>query len=410
MHYKAIKLITDRLKCCSLVPIPCKLIRKKLGWLPLANNSFVDTSSPAGDNKCMSKKYRINRRHFIQYGSLAIGSGIIAACSNTTSKAPSQSDAPTSNTASTGKLDKITYGTNWFAQAEHGGFYQAVATGIYQEHGLDVTIKMGGPQVNSTQLLMGGAVDFFMGYSSDAIKAIEEGIPKITIAAIFQKDPQVLIAHPGVGNDSIEKLKGKPILVSAAANTTYWPFLKAKYKFTDEQKRPYNFNPGPFLADKTSVQQGYVTSEPLVIQKQGGFEPVVMLLADNGYNPYSTTIETKKELVDKNPDLVQRFVDASIKGWYSYLENPAPGNELIKKDNPEMTDEQLKYGLDSLKKYGIITSGDAQKLGIGAMTEARWKSFFDTMTAQGVFKKDTNYKQAFTLKFVNKGIEAYQKA
>lgn len=358
----------------------------------------------------MSKNYRINRRHFIQYASLAIGSGIIAACTNTSSKAPSQSASPRSNMASTGQLDKITYGTNWFAQAEHGGFYQAVATGIYKEHGLDVTIKMGGPQANSTQLLMGGAVDFFMGYGSDAIKAIEEGIPKITVAAIFQKDPQVLIAHPGAGNDSLEKLKGKPILVSAAANTTYWPFLKAKYKFTDEQKRPYNFNPGPFLADKLSVQQGYVTSEPLSIKKQGGFDPIVMLLADYGYTPYATTIETKKELVEKKPDLVQRFVDASIKGWYSYLENPAPGNELIKKDNPEMTDEQLNYGLESLKKYGIITSGDAQTLGIGAMTDARWKSFFDSMTAQGVFKKDTDYKQAFTLKFVNKGVEAYKKA
>jgi NitT/TauT family transport system substrate-binding protein len=158
----------------------------------------------------------------------------------------------------------------------------------------------------------------------------------------------------------LEDLKGRPIFVSAAANTTYWPFLKSKYGFTDEQKRPYNFNPGPFLADKNAVQQGYLTSEPLAIKKQAGFEPVVFLLADYGYTPYSTTIETKRELVEKNPDLVQRFVDASIKGWYSYLENPAPGNELIKKDNPEMKDDQLAYGIENLKKYGILTSGDAE--------------------------------------------------
>ena len=358
----------------------------------------------------MSKIYRINRRKFIQYGSIALGSGIFAACTNNnTSQAPSVSTSPASNPAgSSRKLDKLTFGTNWFAEAEHGGFYQAIAKGIYKEHGLDVTIKMGGPQVNATQLLMGGAVDFFMGYGADAIKAVEQGIPKITVAAIFQKDPQVLIAHPGVGNDSLEKLTGKPILLSSAANTTFWPFLKAKYKLTDEQKRPYNFNPGPFLADKNAVQQGYVTSEPLVIKKQGGFDPVVMLLADNGYVPYSTTIETKKELVEKNPDLVQRFVDASIKGWYSYLEDPAPGNELIKKDNSEMTDEHLAYGLQKLKEYGLVISGEAEKQGIGAMTEERWKSFFDTMANQGVFKKDTDYKQAFTLKFVNKGVEAYK--
>jgi NitT/TauT family transport system substrate-binding protein len=359
----------------------------------------------------MSNIYQINRRTFIQYGSLTLGSSILAACTNTTSKAPSNNASPASTPAVNGsKLDKITYGTNWFAEAEHGGFYQAVATGIYKEHGLDVTIKMGGPQVNGTQLLMGGAVDFFMGFGADAIKAIEQGIPKITVAAIFQKDPQVLLAHPGVGNDSLEKLKGKPILVSASANTTYWPFLKAKYKFADEQRKPYNFNPGPFLADKNSVQQGYVTAEPLTIKKQGGFDPVIMLLADNGYTPYATTIETKKELVEKNPDLVQRFVDASIKGWYSYFENPAPGNKLIKEANPEMKDEQLAFGLENLKKYGIIISGEAEKQGIGAMSEDRWKSFFDTMANQGVFKKETDYKQAFTLKFVNKGVAAYKKA
>ena len=359
----------------------------------------------------MSNIYQINRRTFIQYGSLTLGSSILAACTNTTSKAPSNNASPASTPAANGsKLDKITYGTNWFAEAEHGGFYQAVATGIYKEHDLDVTIKMGGPQVNGTQLLMGGAVDFFMGFGADAIKAIEQGIPKITVAAIFQKDPQVLLAHPGVGNDSLEKLKGKPILVSASANTTYWPFLKAKYKFADEQRKPYNFNPGPFLADKNSVQQGYVTAEPLTIKKQGGFDPVIMLLADNGYTPYATTIETKKELVEKNPDLVQRFVDASIKGWYSYFENPAPGNKLIKEANPEMKDEQLAFGLENLKKYGIIISGEAEKQGIGAMSEDRWKSFFDTMANQGVFKKETDYKQAFTLKFVNKGVAAYKKA
>jgi NitT/TauT family transport system substrate-binding protein len=352
----------------------------------------------------MNAIHRLNRRQLIKYGSLALGSSIMAACTNNSSNTPVES----ATTSSSGKLDKITYGTNWYAEAEHGGFYQAVATGIYQEHGLDVTIKMGGPQVNGTQLLMGGAVDFFMGYGADAIKAIEEGIPKITVAAIFQKDPQVLIAHPGVGHETLEKLKGKPILVAAISNTTFWPFLKAKYKFGDEQRRPYNFNPGPFLADKNSVQQGYITSEPLAIKKQGGFEPVIMLLADSGYTPYSTTIETKKELVEKNPDLVQRFVDASIKGWYSYLDNPRPGNQLIKQQNPEMKDDQLAFGLQKIKEHGIIISGEAEKKGIGSMTEDRWKSFFDTMATQGVFKKETDYKQAFTLKFINKGVEAYK--
>ncbi len=346
---------------------------------------------------------QFNRRQFIQYASLALGSGTLAACT-------SNPNSDTTSSSPTNKgLDKITYGTNWFAQAEHGGFYQAVATGIYQEYGLDVTIKMGGPQVNGTQLLMGGAIDFYMGASVSAIKAVEEGIPKITVASIFQKDPQILMVHPNQGISKLEDLKGRPILVSASANNLYWPWLKAKYGFTDDQKRPYNFNVGPFLADKTAAQQGYLSSEPLKVRKEGGFEPVVILLADYGWDPYSTTIETRKEIVDTKPDLVQRFVDASIKGWYSYLENPAPANELIKKDNPQMTDEQLAYGITKIKENGIVVSGDAVTKGIGAMTEERWKRFFDDMVKVGVFKADTKYQEAFTLKFINKGTDYYKK-
>ncbi|MBD1851212.1 ABC transporter substrate-binding protein [Leptolyngbya sp. FACHB-711] len=353
----------------------------------------------------------INRRKFLQYGALTVGSSIVTACASSQPPAATESPTASSPAASpaSSELTKITYGTNWYAQAEHGGFYQAVATGIYKDYGLDVTVKMGGPQVNGTQLLMGGAIDFFMGYGSDAIKAIEEGIPKVTVASLFQKDPQVLIVHPDQGVKTLEDLKGKPIFISSAANVTFWPFLSAKYGYTDSQKRPYNFNPGPFLADKTSAQQGYLSSEPMVIEKEGGFKPLVFLLADSGYDPYSTTIECKRELVEQNPDLVQRFVDASIKGWYSYLEgDPTPGNELIKKDNPKMTDDKIAYGIAKMKEYGIVSSGDAEAKGIGAMTDDRWKSFFDTMSAQGVFKKETDYTQAYTLQFVNKGVDAYK--
>jgi NitT/TauT family transport system substrate-binding protein len=344
---------------------------------------------------------QIDRRRFIKYSALAVSTGTIAACGSGNQTQTTENPANRATSPDLSKLDKVTFGTNWLAQAEHGGFYQAIATGIYKQHGLDVAIKMGGPQVpTGTQLLMGGAVDFFMGYGIDAINAVAEGIPKITVAAIFQKDPQCLIAHPNTGVTTLADLKGRPVYISAAANVTYWSFLKSRYGFTDDQKRPYNFNPGPFLADKTSAQQGYITSEPYAIEKQGGFKPLVFLLADYGYMSYATTIETKTELVEKNPDLVQRFVDASIEGWYSYLENPAPGNELIKKDNPEMTDDQIAYGLQKLKEYGIIISGDVEKQGIGTMNEARWQSFFKTMVEAGIFPPHVNYKDAFTLQFV----------
>jgi NitT/TauT family transport system substrate-binding protein len=344
----------------------------------------------------------LNRRRFMQYGAIALGTGALAACGG------QQTASNTSETAAEGEeLTPLSFGTNWYAQAEHGGFYQAVATGIYAEHGLDVTIKMGGPQVNGTQLLMGGAVDFFMGYASDAIRAVGEGIPKITVAAIFQKDPQILIAHPNQGVDSLEDLKGRKVFISSAASVTYWPFLAAKFGFTDDQKGVYNFDPRPFLEDPTSAQQGYLTAEPLSIRDMGGFDPVVFLLADYGYSPYSTTIETKRELVETNPDQVQRFVDASIKGWYSYLDDPAPGNELIKQDNPEMSDEQLAYSAEKLQEYGIVISGEAETLGIGAMTDERWQDFFNTMVEAGALDASIDHTQAYTLDFVNKGVETY---
>ena len=354
----------------------------------------------------------LNRRQFVKYGAIAVGTGVLAACSG--DQQPAADTAPTdaaeTDTASgTGELTPVTYGTNWYAQAEHGGFYQAVATGIYEAYGLDVTIEMGGPQVNGTQLLMGGGVDFFMGYTSDAIKAIAEGIPKVTVAAMFQKDPQILIAHPDQGITTLEDLQGKPVFISSAANVTYWPFLATTYGFTEDMKRPYNFNPGPFLADKNAVQQGYLSSEPLTIAKEGGFEPVVFLLADYGYDPYSTTIETRQELVDQDPDLVQRFVDASIKGWYSYLnDDPTPGNTMIKEANPEMSDEQIAYGIEKIKEYGLAISGDAEEMGIGAMTDERWTSFFEAMAESGVFRSDVDYTRAYTLEFVNKGADYYQ--
>ena len=301
--------------------------------------------------------------------------------------------------------DKLTLGTNWKAQAEHGGFYQAVAAGIYKKYGLDVTIRMGGPQVNHPQLLAAGAIDFNMGSSSfGGLNYAKNDIPMVTVAAIFQKDPQVLISHPGQGNDTVAAMKGKPILIASGGRATYWNFLRAKFGFTDDQIRPYTFNMAPFLADKSTIQQGYVTSEPYKIEKLG-VKPLVHLLADQGYQSYASTIETSWKLVKEKPALVQRFVDASIEGWYSYLYgDPEPGNVLIKRDNPEMTDDQIAYSIATLKKYGIVDSGDAKTLGIGAMTDARWKEFAVTMIDIGLFPRDLDLTKVYTLQFVNKKV------
>jgi NitT/TauT family transport system substrate-binding protein len=301
--------------------------------------------------------------------------------------------------------DKLTLGTNWKAQAEHGGFYQAVATGIYKKHGLDVTIRMGGPQVNHPQLLAAGAIDVNMGSSSfSALNYAKNDIPMVTVAAIFQKDPQVLISHLGQGNDTVAAMKGKPILIASSGRATYWNFLRAKFGFTDDQIRPYTFNMAPFLADKSAIQQGYITSEPYKIEK-AGVKPLVHLLADLGYQSYSSTLETSWRLAREKPAVVQRFVDASIEGWYSYLYGDSgPANSLIKKDNPEMTDDQIAYSVQALRTYGIVDSGDAKTLGIGAMTDARWKEFAAQMIELGLYPQDLDLTKVYTLQFVNKKV------
>jgi len=299
--------------------------------------------------------------------------------------------------------DKVSFGTDWKAQAEHGGFYQAVATGIYARYGLEVSLRQGGPQVNHAQLLAAGRLDFSMVPNSFfPLNYVRENIPMVAVAAYFQKDPQVLIAHPGQGGDTLAALKGKPIMIGNDTRVGSWLFLKAKFGYTDDQIRPYAFSVAPFLADKSAIQQGYLSSEPYTIEQQG-IRPVVHLLADSGYSSYGALIATSAKLTRENPDLVQRFVNASIEGWYSYLYgDPQPGNALIKRDNPEMNDALIAYGIGKLKEYGIVDSGQAATDGIGAMNEARWKEFFDLMSGQGLYAANLDWKSAFTTRFVNR--------
>jgi NitT/TauT family transport system substrate-binding protein len=303
-------------------------------------------------------------------------------------------------------LDKVTFATNWRAEAEHGGFYQAVADGTYAKYGLDVTILQGGPQVNNRLLLASGRIDFDMGANMiQAFDAASQGVPIVAIASMFQKDPFVLLSHPGAGFDRFEDLPKATAFIGKDALVSVFQWLKVTYGFKDDKVRPYNFNAAPFLADTTSIEQGYATSEPYEIEREGKFKPNVFLLADYGYDSYSTTIETRQDLIDKKPDLVQRFVDASIVGWYNYIygDNRA-ANLLIKKDNPEITDELLAYSVSRLREDGIVDSGDSLTLGIGAMTEPRLKSFFAKMVDAHLFKPDLDYKKSYSLAFINKRV------
>jgi NitT/TauT family transport system substrate-binding protein len=304
------------------------------------------------------------------------------------------------------QLDKVKFGTNWVAEAEHGGFYQAVADGTYAKYGLEVTIVPGGPTANNRMLLIAGRIDFFMsGNTLAAFDAVANNVPTVAVAAMFQKEPQVLIAHPDPALDKLADLKPLTLFISTEGMGSFFQWLKADYGFREEQVKPYTFNPQPFLADKRSAMQGYVTSEPYAIETQGGFKPKIFLLADYGFDAYSTLIETRSEVLEKQPDVVRRFIEASIIGWYNYLygDNKA-ANAMIRKDNPEMTDALINYSVAKLKEYGVVDSGDTLKLGIGAMTDARMDSFYAKMTKAGVVKPGLDIRKAYTTQFVNKGL------
>jgi NitT/TauT family transport system substrate-binding protein len=302
--------------------------------------------------------------------------------------------------------DKVTFLTNWLAQAEHGGYYQAVADGTYAKYGLDVTVQPGGPQSPGRPLLAAGQVQFYMGGATGALDAVMQEIPSTTIAAIFQKDPQVLLSHPGKFPTFPDLANASKIIMGADGFSTYYRWMKSKWPaFVDEKYEPYQFNPAAFLADPDSAQQGYLTSEPYEIEKQAGFAPDVWLLADQGYAPYSTTIEVMTPWLEDNKDVAKRFVEATIVGWYNYLYGDnAAANELIKADNPEMTDEQIAYGIAKMKEYGIVVSGDAETQGIGCMTDAGWKAHFDNLVSIGLFPAELDYTKAFTTEFVCQGL------
>jgi len=297
--------------------------------------------------------------------------------------------------------DKIVIYTNWFAEPEHGGIWQAKAAGIFEKYGIDAEVRQGGPQVNTSLILLGGKADFVMLHNSaEMFSAVREHTPLVAVASYYQKDPQAILTHKGQDKDSLGSLKGSPIILSQDALNSWWPWLKSKYGYTDDQIRPYNFQMGAFLSNKKSAQQGYITTEPSMVRKEG-LDPNVFLLADYGWNPYSALLVTRQETIDRKPDLVKRLTQATLEGWYSYYQNGAAGNALIKQTAPNNTDELITNILDEMKKNGIVLSGEALTLGIGAMTDARWKEFFNSAVSAGLYEKDLDYKRAYTLEFVN---------
>ena len=315
--------------------------------------------------------------------------------------------AATTLAAATGTAQaqlELVYVTDWKAQAEHGGMYQAVAEGLYDKYGLDVTIRMGGPAIDVQQLMAAGAVDLGTGSNSFfPLNLLQAGADVQAVMAMFQKDPQILMTHPRDDVDSIADMAGMPIMISTGSITSLWVWLDHQYGFTQDMIRPYTFNMAPFLVDETAIQQGYLSSEPFLALSEG-IDPEVYLIADTGYPSYSSLALVPTSLIEENPEAVEGFVNATIEGWYSYLYgDPTPGNELILADNPEMTLDKIDYGIEKMLEFGILDSGDALELGIGAMSDARWQEFFSLMVEAGIYDAGLDVTDAYTLDFVNQG-------
>ncbi len=291
---------------------------------------------------------------------------------------------------------RITFLTNFFAEAEHGGFYQAKATGLYERNGLDVTIRMGGPQVNGMQLLTGGAADIIMGYDIQLLIAIERNLPVTAVAAAFQFDLAGIMTHADV--TSLADLKGRKILIAASSHTTFWPWLKQEYGYTDAMAGVDTFDLQPFLLDKTVSMQGYPSSEPYEAMKQGK-KVNFFLLADAGYPPYSNTLIANNSFIEKNPEAVAAFVRCSMLGWVDYFRNPAPANKLIQADSPNEPDEQIAFAIRKMKEMHVLDRGEAATKGIGTMSDARWKATRDFLVSANLLKPAVDYRKAYTTKF-----------
>ena len=336
----------------------------------------------------MRTRYRIERRALLTGGTAFVLSAVAGA------------RVPLAQT-----LEKLSFQTNWRAQAEHGGYYLALANGLYRRAGIDCEIRMGGPQQNPAQLLLAGRVDMIMSSGFQALNYVRENVPFMTIGAIMQKDPQGFMFHEEAGFTSFEQMRGKPILVGAGGRVTFWPFLRRRFGFTDSQIRPYTFNIQPFLVDKQAIQQCFVSSEPFAAQLAGA-KPKVLLFADAGFPNYQTTIDISRKLVEEKPDLIQRFVDATMQGWTQYLrgQDVAAANALIMRDNQEMTQEKIDYAVRAMNERGIVLSGDAERLGVGAMTHERWEAFYTAMRDAEVMPPGLDVKRAYSLRFVNRRV------
>ncbi|MDC0070617.1 ABC transporter substrate-binding protein [Rhodobiaceae bacterium] len=308
------------------------------------------------------------------------------------------------NISTEDNLIEITFATDWKAQAEQGGFYQALAAGLYEKNGLKVKIIQGSANVNVPRLIASNSVEFGIGSNSFIpLNMVANKIPGKAVMAIFQKDPQIIMTHPDSDIRNLKDMRDLPIMISDASIGAFWLWLKSKYDFNDNQIRKKTFSLAPFLSNKSSIQQGYLTSEPFLVEREAGFTPRVFLLADYGYPSYGAMVLASSNVLKNNPEIVKAFVDASIEGWRQYIyDDPSLGNELIMLENNEMKKDILLQAIKKIRNYELVSNEISKGLDIGLMTDIKWESFFKTMSINGVYEKDLEWRESFTLDFINK--------
>lgn len=308
------------------------------------------------------------------------------------------------NISTEDNLIEITFATDWKAQAEQGGFYQALAAGLYEKNGLKVKIIQGSANVNVPRLIASNSVEFGIGSNSFIpLNMVANKIPGKAVMAIFQKDPQIIMTHPDSDIRNLKDMRDLPIMISDASIGAFWLWLKSKYDFNDNQIRKKTFSLAPFLSNKSSIQQGYLTSEPFLVEREAGFTPRVFLLADYGYPSYGAMVLASSNVLKNNPEIVKAFVDASIEGWRQYIyDDPSLGNELIMLENNEMKEDILLQAIKKIRNYELVSNEISKGLDIGLMTDIKWESFFKTMSINGVYEKDLEWRESFTLDFINK--------
>jgi NitT/TauT family transport system substrate-binding protein len=301
-------------------------------------------------------------------------------------------------------LEKITFQLSWKAQAEQGAFFQAVAKGFYSDCGLDVVIRQGGPGIDNMQLLVGGAVDATLVSQSDGLFHMNAaGFPARALFASYQRTPQILMTHAGNGINSFADMKGKPIMIGASSRATFWPFLKAKFDFTDEQIRGYSGQLAVWLNDPSAIQQGIITNEPFIVKRESGVEAKSFLLGDAGYSAYGTLLTVSQEMIEKKPASARCLVEGTVKGFNDYFADPKVGFDLVRKAEPSNTEDLMAYSHRAMTEFRIVTSDDTDKHGLGVMTETRWKAHFDMMVELGLLKPDFNWRAVYSNAFLPGG-------